>query len=247
MIWLRPVAGALSWRMPRSARFLIPLLWVLAAGGSVIVLLTLNPTAREVTVDALGLVFAFFTTPFILETTFAALFLLGLLAYNRWKLHQEGDGWVWLMSHEPDEKNLPAALTQRLQSTVLQSKPEPADETRAEAGVIEGYLELGMSAQALRELNGAASPCPSVDEILLRVRVLAANLETEVATQLLRQTAAATGSHGLLAAAALDNARWLLKHLQHESLARHWLREARRLDSAATDSVADDEPLRKLV
>jgi hypothetical protein len=233
--------------MSRAARLLLSLVATLLVGGGLAALLILNPTAREVTGDALGLVFAFFTTPFILETTCAALFLLGLLAYNRWRLHQEGDGWVWLLTHEPDEKSLPATITQRLQSTVLKDEPEPVDDARAEAGIIEGYLELGMSAEALRELNEDSRPHPRLDAVILRLRVLAANLDTETATHVLRDAAADPAARPALVAAALDNARWLLKHLQREDLARHWLHEARRVDPAADAAVAPGEPLRKLV
>ncbi len=232
--------------MSRGVRFLVPLVWTLMVGGALAALLVLNPTAREVTGDALGLLFAIFTTPFVLETTCAALFLIGLLAYNRWRLHKEGDGWVWLMTHEPDEKNLPATITQRLQSTVLQDKPELVDDSQAEAGVIEGYLELGMSAQALQELNENNLPQPPIDALILRIRVLAANLDTELATRILRDTAAAeTAARPALVAASIDNARWLLKHLQREDLVRHWLREARGIDPAACANLAPGDPLRK--
>jgi hypothetical protein len=163
-------------------------------------------------------------------------------------MHKEGDGWVWLMTQEPDAKALPATITQRLQSTVLTEKPEPVDESQAESGVIEGYLELGMPAQALQELNEAPAPQPPVDAAVLRIRVLAANLDTERATQLLRETAAAqTGARRALAAASLENARWLLTHLQREDLARHWLAEAGQLDSAACDAVTPADPLRNLM
>lgn len=234
--------------MSRGARFLVPLSGILLAIGALAALLVLNPTAREVTIDALGLAFAFFTTPFVLETTCAALFLLALLAYNRWRLHKEGDGWVWLITQEPEAKNLPATITQRLQSTVLEQKPEPVDELQAESGIIEGYLELGMPAQALRELDGAPAPRPPVDAAALRIRVLAANLDTERATQLLRETASVeTGARRDIAAAALESARWLLKHVQREDLARHWIAEAGRLDPTACESVTPADPLRKLM
>lgn len=232
--------------MSRGARLLVPLSGILLVIGGSVALLALNPAAREITSDALGLAFAFFTTPFVLETTCAALFLLGLLAYNRWRLHKEGDGWVWLVTRETE--NLPAKITERLQSTVLVEKPEPVDESQAESGVIEGYLELGMPAQALHELEEKSAPLAPVDETALRVRVLAANLETDRATQLIRESAAAEpGLRQAMAAAALDSARWLLTHLQREDLARHWLGEAGLLDSTASDAVPPSDPLRRLL
>jgi len=234
--------------MSRAARLLVPLSGILLVVGALVALLALNPTAREVTRDALGLAFAFFTTPFILETTCAALFLLGLLAYNHWRLHKEGDGWVWLVTQEPDAKSLPATITQRLQSTVLVQKPEPVDESQAESGIIEGYLELGMPAQAMQELDEFPAPHPPLDAVVLRIRVLAANLDTGPATQLLHETAAAgAGSRQALAVAALENARWILNHLQREDVARHWLAEAAQTDPATCAAVAAADPLRKLM
>ncbi len=73
---------------------------------------------------------------------------------------------------------------------VLPQKPEPVDEDENEAGVIEGYLELGMAAQALEELNKAsAGSSLSLEILLLRLRVLAANLDTRAALDLFHDTA----------------------------------------------------------
>ncbi|MCE9519663.1 MAG: hypothetical protein K8R87_08945 [Verrucomicrobia bacterium] len=237
--------------MSRALRFSLALFGTLLVVGGFAALLLLNPTAREVTLDSLGLIFAFFTTPFILETTCAALFLFGLLAYNRWRLHQEGDGWVWLMTQEQDEKKLPAAITQRLQSTVLINKPESLDEAQAEAGVIEGYLDLGMATQARKELEtdpSAAESHPSIEAVILRIRVLAANLENDAAMQLLHSTTAAVPeSQPAFAAACLENARWLLKHLHRDDLAKLWLAQAQLFDAVAMHDLPAADPLRALI
>lgn len=234
-----------------APRFFVFLIGTLLIFGGLAALLFLSPTAREVTLDSLGLAFAFFTTPFILETACLALFLIGLLAYNHWRLHKDGDGWVWLMTQEPDEKNLPAAITQRLQSTVLTDKPEILDEAQVEAGVIEGYLELGMAAQARQELGvdpPAAGPQPTIEAVILRTRVLAANLDHDAACQLLQSTmTAAPESRPALAATCIGNARWLLKHMHREDLAKFWLAKAQQLDACATQSITADEPLRALM
>lgn len=234
--------------MPRLiARSLAPLGWCLLFATAAVVLLAWNATAREVATDALQLAFAFFSTPFIFEVTSALLFVGGLLAYNRWRLLKEGDGWVYLMCQEPDAKDLPTALNQRLQSTVLDHKPEPIDEAGAETGVIEGFLELGMAAQAERELASDTTSHPPLDAAILRIRVLAANLATETATSLLRDTAkSAAGLDRALATVAIENAQWLLQHVHREDLARHWLAEARALDPTAIVSGGGDELLGRL-
>lgn len=243
-------AGELDSDMSRVSRIIAPLCGTLLVIGGLTALFCLNPTAREVTLDSLGLAFAFFTTPFILEMTCLALFLMGLLAYNHWRLHKEGDGWVWLMTQEPDGKNLPAAITQRLQSTVLTEKPEKLDEALVQAGVIEGYLELGMSAQALREIGedppAAGSP-PSIEELILRIRVLAANLDNNAARQLVHATVTDyPASRPVLATACIENARWLLRHMHREDLAKEWLVEAQKQDADAEKIIAADDALRAL-
>lgn len=242
--------GELDSTMSRGPRIIASLFGTLLVLGGLTALLCLNSTAREVTLDSLGLAFAFFTTPFILEMTCLALFLMGLLAFNHWRLHKEGDGWVWLMTRETDDNNLPSAITQRLQSTVLTDKPEKLDESLVKAGVIEGYLELGMSAQALREIGDAPPPAgsqSSIEEVIIRIRVLAANLEKEAARQLVHATAAVhPESRFALAAACIENARWLLRHMHREDLAREWLVEAQKQDAGAGEIIAADAALRDL-
>ena len=220
--------------MSGRARFRMGLLGFLLVAGGLATLLVLNSTAREVTRDALELSFALFTTPFVLETTCAAILLIALLAYNRWRMLKEGDGWVWLLTQEPDRKNLPASITQRLQSTVLTEKPEPVDETQAESGIIEGYLELGMPAQAMAELDANIAGLHELEATALRIRVLAANLDTEEAIGLLRQTAADPAARNFLAGVASENARWITQHLPNQDLARRWLAEAQALHPGST-------------
>ena len=232
--------------MVRARHFISPIVWSLLAVAGLTVLLVMNATAREVAVEAFQWVFGVFTTPFIFEATCALIFLCALLVYNQWRLRKEGDGWVYLVSEEPDEE-LPAKITQRLQSVVLTHKPEVLDAAQAEAGVIEGYLELGMPSQALAELNSDRTQHSVIEAASLRIRVLAANLDNEAAFTLLRQTSSAHPElRPALATVAVENARWLLKHLHREDIARTWLREARKLDAAALDSIDSGEPLRRL-
>lgn len=71
-----------------------PLLWSLAILGGIVIACRVNETAREVVMEGIGYLFAFFTTPFILE---ASLFIGGLglvMIINGLRMEREGDGWV---------------------------------------------------------------------------------------------------------------------------------------------------------
>jgi hypothetical protein len=229
--------------MTRFVRHASPVIWAILFVGGMIALLALDATAREVAHDALQWIFVFFSTPFILETTCALIFLALLLCFNRWRLHKEGDGWVYLLAHEPDEKNLPAAITQRLQSTVLPEKPEPLDEDQAAAAVVEGYLELGMAAQALDEMNRRSTGSRSLVNTLLRVRVLAANMDRDAALGLIRQTATDPATHRVLASVILDSARWILQHVHDVPAVKAWIGEARALDPGAVGRISAADTL----
>ncbi|HSI63357.1 MAG TPA: hypothetical protein VLE43_09565, partial [Candidatus Saccharimonadia bacterium] len=98
---------------------------VLVAGlamGALVAVAVFSEAAQEVLWDALRTLFAIFSTPFILESTVGLLALFIILAINKHRLEKEGDGWVYMMVQEPDEKGgspLPKAITQRLQGTVM--------------------------------------------------------------------------------------------------------------------------------
>jgi hypothetical protein len=224
--------------MKKSVRWIAPLIWTLLIAGGIALVLVESETALEVTLDALKLVFTVVSTPFVLETTAALVFLLALLAYNRWRLHKEGDGWVYLMTKEEEtpETGTRGSTTQRLHSMVLPEKPEPVDEDENEAGVIEGYLELGMAAQALEELNKAsAGSSLSLEILLLRLRVLAANLDTRAALDLFHDTARRIPqARVLLAETAGMTAAWMRAHLPtHTDEAALWQNEAGKMRLAA--------------
>ena len=71
-----------------------PLLWSFAILGGIVTACVVNQTAREVVLEGMGSLFAFFTTPFILE---ASLFIGGLgivMILNGLRMEREGDGWV---------------------------------------------------------------------------------------------------------------------------------------------------------
>lgn len=212
-----------------------------------VMLVILNETAREVAHDSFVMIFSIFSTPFIFEATCALLMLLAIFLINQWRLNKEGDGWVYLMTQEPDAKNLPPSITQRLQSVVLPNKPEPVNESQTTNSVIEGYLELAMPAQGLEELNAQANAPDDAPTAALRIRLLAANLDTDAAFHLLRENIDRhQESRAMFAAACLESARWLLKHLRREDLARRWLAEATTLDPKIADSIPPSEPLQRL-
>lgn len=223
--------------------FALPLLIVIGFVALVII----NDTAREVAHDAFVLVFSIFATPFIFEITCALLMLMAIFLINQWRLNKEGDGWVYLMTHEPDAKNLPHAITQRLQSVVLPNKPEPVNETQTTNSAIEGYLELGMPAQGLNELNAEKNLLGDATTSALHIRLLAANLDTDKAIALLHEAINRhRDSHTMFATACLESARWLLQHLHREDLARRWLGMAIGLDSSVLNHLQSGEPLQKL-
>jgi hypothetical protein len=223
--------------MKKSVRWIATLLWFLLIAGGIAWVLVESATAREVTLDALKLIFSVVSTPFVFEAIVALLFLLALLAFNRWRLHKEGDGWVYLMTKEdPPQKDAKGATTQRLHSMVTPEKPEPVDEDENEAGVIEGYLELGMAAQALEEMNRASTGSTlTLENVLLRIRVLAANLDTRSAVDLLHDTARRQPQARIvLADCANLTAAWVRTHLPtHSAEADLWQSEAGKMRLAA--------------
>lgn len=62
--------------------------------GVIAVLLWQSAEARQVADDAVGLVFTFFTTPFILEPTIAIIGLMTVLVINQRRIDRDKDEWV---------------------------------------------------------------------------------------------------------------------------------------------------------
>lgn len=82
-----PLAESRRW-------WLGPLLWSFAILSGIVIASVVNETAREVVMEGIGYLFAFFTTPFVLE---ASLFIGGLgivMIINGLRMEREGDGWV---------------------------------------------------------------------------------------------------------------------------------------------------------
>lgn len=81
-------------------RHLSSLVWIVIFFCAIILLLKNNATAREVTSQGLAVIFGFFTTPFILESTVAVIGFVILLQWNEW--HRRNDRDEWVEMHVPD-------------------------------------------------------------------------------------------------------------------------------------------------
>ena len=133
----------------------------------VIVLLRTNETAREVAGQSALSVFQILTTPFILETSLALLGLCLVIAINHYRQQNDGDEWVYL------EQKTPASNTasnddppHRHDSVVWTDKPETFDETAAGLEVVEGYLDLGLAEDALREWSSLPDDAKSSERAI---------------------------------------------------------------------------------
>lgn len=213
-----------------TSRILWPVVWTLVGIGALAALFVHSATAREVVLETAKTIFGIVSTPFILETTFALIGIFIVLAVNHWRIKREGDGWVYLVTHEPDAgaRTLPAAITQRLQSVVMRDRPSIVDEAGVSRLVVEGFLEMGMAAQAKQELSELGDLPDDETTAALRIRVLAANLETAAASALLSESGTRFVSHrSLFAQTALACAEWLQSHApQQDEAIRLWQGQA---------------------
>lgn len=212
-------------------------------------LLVMNETSQEIAESTVRALIGVFSTPFIFEGTCLFMFTVALLTYNQWKRKKEGDDWVYLVTQEADHPNLPASITQRLQGVLMEGgAPQPLDEVRTRASVLEGYLELGMAAQAQAELFASNDLPDTAESAALRLRVLAANPETGSSVALFHTSVESfPEAKNLLVQTALENARWLLKHLRHRAAAVVWLEEAKVQDPHCVLTLQDKDPLRTLL
>jgi hypothetical protein len=211
----------------RSSHFFWPSFVSTFAVLGISLLLFENAEAREVAWDSFKMIFAVVTTPFILETTCIIVGICVVFGVRIFQDKRDGDGWVYLATQEPDTNDLPRALTERLQSTVLTNKPEITDEALSRRSVVEGYLELGMGAQALAEFQ-ANSPWPDdLASSLLTVRVLSASLDTDAAMETFKKALKQyVTEKPALAETAIESGHWLTNHQQDRELASLWFKEA---------------------
>ena len=77
--------------MRRHLSTLIPAALIIGVAAA---LVCVSAEARQVAFEAVTLIFTFFTTPFILETTGIVVGLMVVLAINHRRLERETDEWV---------------------------------------------------------------------------------------------------------------------------------------------------------
>lgn len=139
-----------------------------------IVLLKTNETAREVAGQSALSVFQILTTPFILETSLALLGLCLVIAINHYRQEKDGDEWVYLEQKTP----VPNAESNddpphRHDAVVWKDKPEIFDETATGLDMMEGYLDLGLAEDAMREWSSLSNDAKSSERaVALRRRAL---------------------------------------------------------------------------
>ncbi|MDZ4401999.1 hypothetical protein [Prosthecobacter sp.] len=85
----------------KSTWWLESLLWSAVIAVAVGIAAYVSETAREVMMQGLAYLFAFMTTPFILEATAAFVGLCVVIAINNRRLEREGDGWVEMEVKQP--------------------------------------------------------------------------------------------------------------------------------------------------
>jgi hypothetical protein len=86
-----------------SSGWLEPVLWTLAFVIAAVVAAVVNETAREIAVQGLAYLFAFITTPFVLEASAAFIGLCVVFAINGRRIAKEGDGWVVMEVKKPED------------------------------------------------------------------------------------------------------------------------------------------------
>lgn len=208
-------------------QFLWPAIWTFLGGSVFAYMLATNETTREVTFDSLKMLFSLLSTPFIMEFSCILIFLCCLMTYNQWRLNKDGDDWVYMTFQEPEPGDV-SNPTQRLHSMISKEKPETLNQAEADAGVIEGYLELGMPTEAFTELKTEKNLPDNADTALLCAKVLAANLDTTAALELFRRNRERfPEEHSKFIRTAEENVSWLEKHLPAQTDAiQTWKTEA---------------------
>jgi hypothetical protein len=73
-----------------------PLVWSLVFVAGIVIAAVVNTTAREIILQGVGYLFAFFSTPFVLEASVAFIGLCVVLIINSRRIAKEGDGWVMM-------------------------------------------------------------------------------------------------------------------------------------------------------
>lgn len=200
------------------------------------VLLIFSSTTREVSIDTAKILFAIFSTPFILETTFALIGIFIVLGINHWRLSKEGDGWVYMATQENDAPESPTKSSQRLQSVIFMDKPLMLDQDNTTLDILEGYLDLGMAAQALKEMQEQSDLDDDARTTAIKIRILSANLDTASAYTLWKQGIICFPESQILFAQVLtDNVSWFQRHLPNHESILFWNKIARDFTNQRSD------------
>ncbi len=134
----------------RGRAWLVNLIWIAVPVAAFIILLCVSQTAREVTAQTAFTLVQFLSTPFILETCFTVIGLCIVFAWNQWRRDKhDHDEWVYLEKTDASSASTASETPpHRLDAVVWKERPEPFDGAAAALTVIEGYLALGLSAEA---------------------------------------------------------------------------------------------------
>ncbi len=88
----------------KSPWWLETILWSLGFVAAIAIAAYVNETAREIVMQGLAYLFAFLTTPFILETSAAIIGLFIVFIINNRRIERDGDGWVEMEVKQTEPK-----------------------------------------------------------------------------------------------------------------------------------------------
>lgn len=89
---------------PHKSGWIEPVLWSLAMIVGIVAFACFNETAREVALQGVAYLFAFLSTPFVMEASAALAGLCIVLIINNRRIAKEGDGWVVMEVKEQEQK-----------------------------------------------------------------------------------------------------------------------------------------------
>lgn len=141
---------------PSKRWWITPLLFGIVFLAAIAFAWNTSEIARELLSKSVMTIAGTVASPFILEATVALVGLVLVLTYNQWRMQKEGDGWVYLAQTEPDQASLEAGAQtppQRLEGVILPTAPNGATGLEAKLAIAEGYLELGLTQDALAHLE----------------------------------------------------------------------------------------------
>lgn len=225
--------------------WIAPLIVSLMVLSAAIMLLKTNETAREVAGESALTIFQVLTTPFVLETALALLGLCIVIAINHHRQKKDGDEWVYLEQKAPSASSEPNDdPPHRHDAVVWHEKPAAFDETATELDVVEGYLDLGLADDALREWS-SLPPSASRSEraVAMHIRALAMSGRYEEAIAAFDATAKEpAGRTEPLASLAFSVALWLHDNKKPAAEAKVWVKRCHDLDGRVFDRLCSGHP-----